>query len=205
MPTYPETPAYDISDVLHGETIADLYRWLEDGEAPETRAWTERQNALYPGLPLVLPGNGFVAPGGTPGHRCTGRPFPGEDSISIFGGKDPESAGAVLASGADGEDRVAVDPECIGLRRRHGLGLVLSRARMAGCWPMAYPRTAAKKRLQVLDVDTPSSARPDFSNARGFSGLAARGDGILLHPVSGSGRGPTVKSIIIGPSTSISG
>lgn len=34
MPTYPETPAYDISDVLHGETIADPYRWLEDGEAP---------------------------------------------------------------------------------------------------------------------------------------------------------------------------
>jgi len=30
----------DVSDVLHGETISDPYRWLEDGEDPDTRAWT---------------------------------------------------------------------------------------------------------------------------------------------------------------------
>ena len=45
-PRYPPTPAGDAVDVLHGETIPDPYRWLEDGDAPETRSWTERQNAL---------------------------------------------------------------------------------------------------------------------------------------------------------------
>ncbi|MGH7499190.1 MAG: prolyl oligopeptidase family serine peptidase [Gemmatimonadales bacterium] len=43
---YPPTPAGDTVDLLHGETIPDPYRWLENGESPETRSWTERQNAL---------------------------------------------------------------------------------------------------------------------------------------------------------------
>ncbi len=46
MPNYPPTPTSDAIEVLHGETIADPYRWLEDGESPDTRAWTEAQNAL---------------------------------------------------------------------------------------------------------------------------------------------------------------
>src|SRR5690349_7147264 len=46
MMSYPETPSREVVDLLHGEAIADPYRWLEDGDAPETRAWTERQNAF---------------------------------------------------------------------------------------------------------------------------------------------------------------
>jgi prolyl oligopeptidase len=45
-PRYPPTRTVDAAEVLHGETIPDPYRWLENGEDPETRAWTERQNAL---------------------------------------------------------------------------------------------------------------------------------------------------------------
>jgi prolyl oligopeptidase len=55
MRTYPETTAHDIKDVLHGEEIADPYRWLEDGDAPETRAWTERQNAFTESYLAALP------------------------------------------------------------------------------------------------------------------------------------------------------
>jgi prolyl oligopeptidase len=43
---YPPTRTVDTVDVLHGEPIADPFRWLENGDDPETRAWTERQNAL---------------------------------------------------------------------------------------------------------------------------------------------------------------
>jgi prolyl oligopeptidase len=42
----PTTRRDDVVDELHGERIADPYRWLEDGESAETRAWTEVQNAL---------------------------------------------------------------------------------------------------------------------------------------------------------------
>jgi prolyl oligopeptidase len=46
MPRYPATKVSDAVEILHGESIPDPYRWLEDGESAETRDWTERQNAL---------------------------------------------------------------------------------------------------------------------------------------------------------------
>ncbi len=42
----PATRRDDVVEELHGERIPDPYRWLEDGESEETRAWTEAQNAL---------------------------------------------------------------------------------------------------------------------------------------------------------------
>jgi prolyl oligopeptidase len=46
IPDYPPTPVSDTTETLHGESFSDPYRWLEDGESPGTRAWTEAQNAL---------------------------------------------------------------------------------------------------------------------------------------------------------------
>ena len=34
----------DLVEKLHGVAVADPYRWLEDGESPEVRAWDEAQN-----------------------------------------------------------------------------------------------------------------------------------------------------------------
>ena len=44
--TYPPTRREDFSELLHGTTIADPYRWLEDDHSPETEAWVSQQNAL---------------------------------------------------------------------------------------------------------------------------------------------------------------
>lgn len=43
---YPETRRGDTVDNYHGTTIADPYRWLEEPDSPETRAWVTAQNKL---------------------------------------------------------------------------------------------------------------------------------------------------------------
>ena len=42
---YPSTRRGDVADTLHGETIPDPYRWLEDADSAEVEAWTAAQNA----------------------------------------------------------------------------------------------------------------------------------------------------------------
>jgi len=43
---YPATRIDRVVDLLHGESIPDPYRWLEDSNSPEVQVWTAAQNAL---------------------------------------------------------------------------------------------------------------------------------------------------------------
>ena len=40
----PETPARPVVDVVHGMTLTDRYRWLENGKDPSVVAWTRAQH-----------------------------------------------------------------------------------------------------------------------------------------------------------------
>lgn len=43
---YPMTRKDDVSDNYHGTMIKDPYRWLEDDNSAETKAWVKQQNAV---------------------------------------------------------------------------------------------------------------------------------------------------------------
>ncbi|HEY0564746.1 MAG TPA: prolyl oligopeptidase family serine peptidase [Terriglobales bacterium] len=43
LPAPPTAPEKPVTETLHGVTITDPYRWLEDQNAPETRAWINQE------------------------------------------------------------------------------------------------------------------------------------------------------------------
>jgi prolyl oligopeptidase len=116
MPTYPETRSQNVTDVLHGETIADPYRWLEDGSAPETRLWTEQQNAVTEAYLSAVPGRERIR------RRLEELLAIGVLSVPtpkrgryFYLRRDGRQNHPVLywRDGVDGEDRIAVDPNTL--------------------------------------------------------------------------------------------
>lgn len=55
-PPYPPSKTEPIADNLHGVTVPDPYRWLEEGDNPAVREWTEKQNAFTRNFLDQLPG-----------------------------------------------------------------------------------------------------------------------------------------------------
>jgi prolyl oligopeptidase len=55
LSTPPKTRTVEVVETLHGVAVADPYRWLEDDQAPEVRAWIEAQNAYTRSLLDPLP------------------------------------------------------------------------------------------------------------------------------------------------------
>lgn len=53
--TYPKTRKVDQIDMYHGVSVVDPYRWLEDDNSAETKAWVKAQNEVSFGYLEKLP------------------------------------------------------------------------------------------------------------------------------------------------------
>jgi prolyl oligopeptidase len=51
----PATPKQPVTDEYQGEKIVDPYRWLENGDDPKVKAWSDAQNAYARGVLDALP------------------------------------------------------------------------------------------------------------------------------------------------------
>lgn len=52
---YPSTPRLELTETLHGATVADPYRWLEDLNSAATRHWITTQNTVTAAYLAQLP------------------------------------------------------------------------------------------------------------------------------------------------------
>jgi prolyl oligopeptidase len=113
---YPETPVRPVVELLHGERIVDPYRWLEEGDSPETLLWTERQNSyteahlsafsgrerIRARLEQLLSIGVLTAPTPARGYYYYQRRDGRQNQPVLYWRK-----------GRSGEDRVAVDPNLL--------------------------------------------------------------------------------------------
>ena len=57
---YPAARKSDVVDDYHGTRVPDPYRWLEDPDSPESRAWIEAQNRLTAAYLAEIPTRGAI-------------------------------------------------------------------------------------------------------------------------------------------------
>jgi prolyl oligopeptidase len=108
----------DLVEVLHGVAVPDPYRWLEDGESPEVRAWDEAQTARTHAWLGRVPGQDTlrtrirellsVGQVGAPVARTTGQGTRRYFHVRREGAQ--EQPALYVRDGVDGAPRVLVDP-----------------------------------------------------------------------------------------------
>ena len=109
----PPTEVREVVDTLHGVEIPDPYRWLEDQEAPETRAWIDAQNAHTDTVLGTLPGREELRAVAASVLERDVVGLPNERGGRYFYSKrraDQDLAVVYVREGLDGEDRVLIDP-----------------------------------------------------------------------------------------------
>ncbi len=113
VPAPPPTPTGDVVETLHGVEIADPYRWLEDQESPETRAWIETQNAYTDTVLDPLPGQQALRERFAELLKIDVVTTPTARGGRYFfskRGADQDLYVIYVREGIDGEDRVLIDP-----------------------------------------------------------------------------------------------
>jgi prolyl oligopeptidase len=124
---YPLTPVKPVSEQLHGTTVVDNYRWMEDMKSTEFQTWLKTQARYANGVLAQLPG------------RAALRARLGElqDAGETTAAYTPTAGGAIfylkreqgqnqyrlwLRAGLDGADRQLLDPESLpGQSGRHAI------------------------------------------------------------------------------------
>jgi prolyl oligopeptidase len=115
----PITKIETVTDVLHGVSIPDPYRWLEDANAPDTKAWIEEQTEYARVYLDGIPGRENLREGVR--DLLANQSY---DSLQKFGDRyffrkrlpHQEQPGIYMRESADVEDQCLVDPS----QRRSG-------------------------------------------------------------------------------------
>ena len=112
-PPPPETAKIPVYDTIHGVELVDDYRWLEDQDAPETRAWIEAQNAYTDSFLDQVRGRDIISQELSALMRVETM-----DAPLIRGGRyfftkrspDQDFPVIFMREGVEGQDRVLIDP-----------------------------------------------------------------------------------------------
>lgn len=177
-PKPPPTRVDNFREVLHGVEIVDPYRWLEEQDSPETRAWIDAQNKYTHSLLDELPSRPLIqkrlsellrVDTVSPPFEYGGRYFlfkkRAEDDLSIL----------YVRQGLNGKDEVLIDPHT--LSADHTTDISLLDASNDGKLIAYSVRTGGQDEteLRVMDVDKRKDVE-QLPNAL-YRGVSMKGDG----------------------------
>jgi prolyl oligopeptidase len=109
----PQTPVHPVTDVIHGVSITDPYRWLEDQNSPQTRAWIDAQMKYTEAELAKAPGRQELHDRIAALLKTERIGMPVEEAGRYFYSRrnaDQNQSVLYVREGLGGKDRVLVDP-----------------------------------------------------------------------------------------------
>ena len=174
----PKTRVDNVAEKLHGITITDPYRWLEDQNSPETRAWIDEQNRYTQSILGALPGRNAIR------HRIEELLKIDTISAPIARGNryfftkrlaDQNQPVVYMREGLNGRDEVLIDPNKMSADQTSSV--TLGDVSRDGKWLLYGIRQGGEDEITgaILDVDTHQDLPGHLPKARYF-GFAIKPD-----------------------------
>jgi prolyl oligopeptidase len=175
-PRPPDTRATETADTLHGVTVLDRYRWLEDQAAPETRAWIDSENAYTRSVIDPLPGKERIE------RRLS--ELIKVDVVSVpfvrggrffYSKRAPDQEQAILyVRKGDGAAEVLVDPH--GLSAEHAISANFQDVSPDGRLLAYGVRQGGQDEIEVRFMDVDSRREVESLPKARYSGIAIAAD-----------------------------
>ncbi|HEY8852663.1 MAG TPA: hypothetical protein VIM36_10805, partial [Gemmatimonadaceae bacterium] len=172
--SYPSAARGNQVDVYHGVSIADPYRWLEDTDSPETKAWVEAENRLSDSFLATIPDRPAIK------NRLTqiwnfarfSAPFKEGGRYFYFGNTGLQNQSVLyVQDGKNAPSRVLLDPNVLS---SDGTVALSGQAASHDGHYLAYSLSTSGSDWQELHVRDVNNARdlPDTLKWVKFSGIS---------------------------------
>ena len=127
VPKPPPSRVDNFREVVHGVEIVDPYRWLEDQDSPETRAWIDAQNKYTHSLLDGLPSRPLIQKRLSELLRVDSVSTPFEQGGRYFLYKkraEDDLSILYVRQGLNGKDEVLIDPHALSPDHTTDIGLL---------------------------------------------------------------------------------
>jgi prolyl oligopeptidase len=190
----PKTRTDNVKEVIHGVEVVDPYRWLEDQNSPDTRAWIDAQNEYTDALLGSLPGRDQLKQRITQLMRIDSIATPRERGGRYFSTRrlaHQDLSVIYMRKGLKGQDEVLIDPHTMSADRTTSVNLM--DIADDGTMIVYGVRQGGEDEVTVnlFDVDAKKTLPDRLPRAR-YSGISLKPDKSGFYYSRHSAEGPRV-------------
>lgn len=187
-------------EMIHGVSVADPYRWLEDQNSPETRAWIEAQDRCTNAVLDAVSGRALITKRLTDLMKVDALGLPRERNGYYFFAKrraDQDLYVLYKRKGLQGADEVLVDPHALSADHSTSVGLMgISQDGSLAAYSI---RTGGQDEVTVHFIDTETRKElPDQLPKANYFGLSIQLDNRGVYYSHTTPDGPRVYHHVMG-------
>jgi prolyl oligopeptidase len=190
----PKTVVKEVKETVQGVEIVDPYRWLEDQNSPETRAWIDAQNEYSDGFLSKVPGREAIEQQLTPMIKIAFMGLPRVRNNRYFFFKrtaDQDQYSLFVRKGLEGKDELLIDP--LPLSPKHTTTVGVASVSQDGSMIAYQIREGGADEVtpHLLEVDTHKELSDVFPKGR-YSGFSILNDKSGVYYTRVTPEGPRV-------------